>query len=220
MFTKTMIKGNMQTLHTAMQALVTAGIFKAVSISGDSTYTITCTDADDNVLLTIVGASGEQVAKTTTAYISESTSKVLSNVYVDHIITSSSGAYIALWASSAYSQVVLIGKTNGGEPCIVTTDYYGGGSYGMCFRVYSVTWGAGKIGSLYYQHIAQNENQTFLHAIPGFPASPEPLYFPNLMAADTTQYAYNSLAAPYEVSDGTDSFYTNGLLFLKDGGAS
>lgn len=220
-FTKTMIKGNMQTLHTAMQTLVTAGIFKAVSISGDSTYTITCTDADDNVLLTIVGASGEQVAKTITAYISESTSKALSNVYVDHIITAPTGAYIALWASSSYSQVVLIGKTNSGKPCIMAADSMSvSGTYGQMCKVFPITWGASRLLGLYYQNIQGNETQTFLHAIPGFPASPEPLYFPNLMIANLTQYAYNGAAAPYEVSDGTDSFYTNGLLFLKDGGAS
>lgn len=219
-FTKTMVNGDMQTLHTAMQALVTAGIFKAVSISGDSTYTITCTDADDNVMLTIAGQNGELTTKTITAYINGSTSKVISSVYIFPFITSPAGAYLPLWSGSTYANNLLIGKTNSGKPCIVMSDYYSAGSYGMTFRVFPITWGAYKIGELYYQHIAQNETQTFMHAIPGFPANAEPLYFPNLMAADLTQYTYNGAAAPYEVSDGTNAFYTNGLLFLKDGGAS
>lgn len=220
--TKIPIGNDLTVLQTAMQALVTAGFFKAVSLTETSTnhYVISCTDADDNALLTIEGDADTYSGRTITAAISGSTTQSLpQNSVVWNLFLTGSGAMLDILANGSHTMAVFIGKTNGGKTGIVLlTQMTISGNAGSA-TIYPAVWGTQKLEAFAYA-VKANENQTYMHSVPDFSLPGETMYLPDILIADMTQFSYAPSLTPYEVQIGSVSYVTNGYLFLKDGGAS
>ena len=212
--TKTVINGNMQTLHTAMQALV-PDFFKAVSITGDSTYTITCTDADDNTLLTISGSSGNS-NKTISVSIANGATYSSSSVAVANLFVTGSGAWIDLTLQSAHTAAVVIGKTNGGRTGVIFQVGMTSSEVGF----YSAVWTANEMPAVTISNIQTGKDQTYMRPVFAFPPPGETMYFPDILMPDMTQLVPDGNNVPYEYTMGGVTYVTNMCLFLKDGGAS
>lgn len=216
--TKTPIGNDLTVLQTAMQPLVTAGFFKAVSIEETSTnhYVIRCTDDDDNVLLKIEGDANTSYARTITAAISGSaTQSMASNTVVWNLFLTGSGAMIDILQNGSHTSAVFIGKTNGGKTGVVLLTGMTISDNTGSITFYPAVWGEQKLAAIQCA-VKANENQTYMRGVPAFSVPDELLYLPDILIADMTQFAYTPSLTPYEVQINGVSYVTNGYLFLKD----
>lgn len=216
--TKIQIGNDMEVLQTAMQPLVTAGFFKAVSIEETSTshYVISCTDDDDNVLLKIEGDADTSSGRVITAAVSGSTTQSMAqNAVVWNLFLTGSGAMLDILQNGSHTMAVFIGKTNGGKTGVVLLAAMTISDNTGSITFYPAVWGEQKLAAIQCA-VKANENQIYMRGVPCFSLPDETMYLPDILIADMTQFAYTPSLTPYEVQISGVSYVTNGYLFLKD----
>lgn len=205
MATTTYINGNMETLATAMQQLVTMGYFASVEYDSENSAVI-CYDTDENAVLTLTTPSSTQTA-VTIRFDNSSTKTITlggtSGTYTStpyYLYVCSGGAYLSIrgvannTSTGNWGALVIISKTNNDKIGVVCTD--GNGSARVT-TVYSLATNddADQIDTAFNFGLPTTRYQTTLMNLPSCGAPNVVSYFPDVYHTFTSQYPYTNNAA-------------------------
>ena len=198
MATTTYINGNMETLATAMQQLVTMGYFASVEYDSENSAVI-CYDTDENEVLTLARSTNVfnvtiRFDSGTTKTISRGANTSLNNVIPYYLYVCSGGAYLNFYTTGSSSQqacVLVVSKTNNDKIGV----FYTLAGNRLTASSIATDDNIEQAGTDFAFGSPTTRNQTTLMNIPTCSAPNVVSYFPDVYYTFTSQYPYTNNAA-------------------------
>ena len=223
MATTTYINGNMETLATAMQQLVTIGYFDSIEYDSENSAVI-CYDADENAVLTLAKGSVNLNASIrfddgTTKSAGVGGANANNAAYPYYLYVCSGGAYLSFSGTYGTNSGMIISKTNNEKVGIVVI-YATGNASSRVTTVHSLATDddATQINTTFAFGLPTTRNQTTLMNIPTCGAPNVVSYFPDVYYTFTSQYNFtnNATTPPQNFTQDGKRYLWIGYYAIRD----